>query len=80
MHPGELLALLDEPWKQDAACKGMTELFYPDPLDENLDDIIEECQVVCAGCPVRELCDEYATNRPEEFGIWAGINREVEYE
>lgn len=29
-------------------------------------------KAVCQGCPVRELCLEYALEAKEEFGIWGG--------
>lgn len=56
-------------WMRDAACKGLdTEMFYPQqgvalPL---------AVRRICAGCPVRNACLEYAAN--EKFGVWAGVS------
>lgn len=30
---------------------------------------------ICRDCPARVECDNYATNRPERNGVWAGKDR-----
>jgi len=32
--------------------------------------------VVCASCPVRAECLNYAVSRPEKYGTWGGLNEE----
>jgi WhiB family redox-sensing transcriptional regulator len=55
-------------WKQDAACRNLDpNMFFPDR-----DDAAGPALAVCATCPVREACLEYAlVNRLRE-GIWGG--------
>jgi hypothetical protein len=31
-----------------------------------------EARLLCAGCPLLEMCDEFAARNREDFGIWGG--------
>jgi WhiB family redox-sensing transcriptional regulator len=33
-------------------------------------------KLVCAECPVRMECGDYALSRPEKYGLWAGLSEE----
>lgn len=58
----------DEDWKQYAACKHAdTRLFFPERGDP-----VHEAKAICATCPVREQCLEYALAIPNCVGIWGG--------
>jgi hypothetical protein len=35
------------------------------------------CALVCAACPVADLCDAYARAAKVTFGYWAGVDRAV---
>lgn len=37
---------------------------------------VSEAQRVCAGCPLAATCLAGAEARGEEYGVWAGINRD----
>ena len=52
-----------------AACKKRTNLMHPE-----LDDLIqiERAKKVCAKCPVRNTCLEYALETRQPIGIWGG--------
>jgi WhiB family redox-sensing transcriptional regulator len=54
-------------WQDDAACKGLTDLFFPDP-GVNCD----HAKAICAMCPVRVECAEAGAT--EDFGIWGGLS------
>lgn len=57
-------------WKADAACIGMDpDLFFP---AQDAPEAWVTARVICAGCPVRLPCLEYALRNREKFGIWAG--------
>lgn len=57
----------NEPWRRDAACRGLpTEWFYPPP-NANADP--RACDA-CADCPVRNEC--WAAGTHETYGMWAG--------
>ncbi len=64
------LPQVDVGWMDDAACKGMdTEawfptnggMWWPTPAFK-----------VCASCPVKDQCLEYALVTRQNFGIWGG--------
>jgi WhiB family redox-sensing transcriptional regulator len=56
-------------WMRLAACRGLDDLFFP-PRGDVLG--IRRAREVCAGCPVRTECLDYAIEHREQFGIWAG--------
>ena len=57
-------------WRQQARCRGVDPAtFYP-VSDE--DDALE-AKEICAECPVREPCLEYAITAREKDGIWGGM-------
>jgi WhiB family redox-sensing transcriptional regulator len=55
-------------WKADAACRDLpTSLFFPDSEADSgpaLD--------VCASCPVRQQCLEFALTTRQHDGVWGG--------
>jgi WhiB family redox-sensing transcriptional regulator len=43
---------------------------------EGTDDSGTEAKQVCARCPVRDECRDYALAAGEEFGVWGGLNED----
>ncbi|WP_419719562.1 WhiB family transcriptional regulator [Microbacterium oxydans] len=33
------------------------------------------CTAICAGCPIRDLCNHYAVAARVDSGFWAGVDR-----
>ncbi len=68
-------------WQWRAACRGQdTGLFFaPNHPEEKEHKHVREARAkaICAGCPVRIECLEYAIRTQEPHGIWGGLN-EVE--
>lgn len=55
-------------WQMAAACRGLdTELFFPARGES-----VSEAKAICAECPVRIDCAEYAFDSGQRFGIWGG--------
>jgi WhiB family transcriptional regulator, redox-sensing transcriptional regulator len=55
-------------WSDQAACRGTdTDIFFPANADEEA-----EALSICATCPVRAQCLEYAVRNKEIYGIWGG--------
>lgn len=55
-------------WRQRAACRGVDpDIFYPASDEE-----AEAAKAICAVCPVREACLEYALANRERDGVWGG--------
>ncbi len=56
------------PWMLDGACRGLdSAMFFP-----GQDGDAEPALRVCAGCPVREPCLEFALDTRQRYGIWGG--------
>lgn len=50
-----------------AACAGAnTDLWFPEDASRL------EAQAICAECPVRRECLDYAIDAGENYGIWGG--------
>jgi WhiB family redox-sensing transcriptional regulator len=59
-------------WTDQAACSGTdTEIFYPSSHEEEA-----EALSICATCPVRAQCLDYAIRNRETYGIWGGATPE----
>jgi WhiB family transcriptional regulator, redox-sensing transcriptional regulator len=55
-------------WRQSAACRGVDpEIFYPASDEE-----AAVAKAVCASCPVRQACLEFALASRERDGVWGG--------
>ena len=67
-------------WFDEAACKGMTDLFFPPAGEREAARLQREpkARAVCASCPVVEPCRAYA-RRQQEFGFWGGENEEERF-
>ena len=56
-------------WRERAACRGADlQVFFPAPGES-----AEPARQICAGCPVREPCLEYALSHGITHGIWGGL-------
>lgn len=57
------------PWRAAAACRGMRpDIFYPAQ-----GETAASARAVCAGCPVRQPCLDYAVAN-ERLGFWGGAS------
>lgn len=55
-------------WQRSASCVGLdSSIFYP-PSDEESG----HAKAVCAECPVRQECLEFAITVREKEGVWGG--------
>jgi WhiB family transcriptional regulator, redox-sensing transcriptional regulator len=56
-------------WRSRAACRGSDlSLFFPDRGES-----AGPARRICAGCPVRQPCLDYAISYGEVHGIWGGL-------
>jgi WhiB family redox-sensing transcriptional regulator len=59
-------------WRGRAACGAADpELFFPERAGTDID----AAQAICAGCPVRRECHEFAEATNQVYGVWAGVDR-----
>ncbi len=69
-----VLGIAEEPdandWMLEARCLDADpEAFFPEKGGST-----REAKRICAACPVREECLEYALENDERFGIWGGLS------
>lgn len=58
------------PWMSFAACRDADpDLFFPEQGKSD-----RSAKAICAICPVRRVCLEYALDNNEAWGIWGGTN------
>lgn len=63
-----LLHLEERPWAAFASCRGADpDLFFPGSEGDPNDAL-----KICAGCPVRDACLEWALETRIRYGIWGG--------
>ena len=56
-------------WREQAACRGTDlDLFFP-----SRGESAEPARQVCARCPVRQPCLDYAISNAITHGIWGGL-------
>ena len=65
-------------WQWRSACHGEdTGLFFPPHHPEMKDERLtreRKAKAICATCPVRMECLEYAIRIREPHGVWGGLN------
>jgi WhiB family redox-sensing transcriptional regulator len=56
-------------WRAEAACRGAdVSVFFP-----ATDEDAEPARAICASCPVRAACLEFALATRQENGVWGGL-------
>jgi WhiB family redox-sensing transcriptional regulator len=56
-------------WKEEARCKGMLDLFFPERGENKT---VTRAKAVCSMCHVQEQCLNYALENGDVHGIWGG--------
>lgn len=67
----------DDAWMFDAACSGLTDIFFP-PLAERPQSRSRReamARTVCSECRVLETCRTFAREH-HEYGFWGGESEE----
>lgn len=57
----------------DTPCKERPELFVDSSRTTPLKDTTTAAKALCARCPVRDACADYAINNDYRDGIWGGL-------
>jgi hypothetical protein len=57
-------------WKLDGLCRQNA----PDAWFPGKGGSTRQVKAICADCPVRAECLEYALGRDERFGVWGGLS------
>jgi WhiB family redox-sensing transcriptional regulator len=76
-HPGRSAQGEVRDWRDHAACRGLDpDLFFPVGTAGPALDQIGRAKRVCARCPVRARCLEWALNSGQETGVWGGTSED----
>lgn len=66
-----------EEWRELGACRKLeTALFFPIGQTGEAEVKIARAKKVCATCPVRLECLEFAITTNQEYGVWGGHDEE----
>lgn len=61
-------------WRHESACRWIDpDLFWPVGESAPARKQAEDAKAVCAGCPVRAQCLEWALEAEQDFGVWGGM-------
>jgi len=63
-----LLAAFRPAWMERAVCFGHEDAFFPTPGDR-----AAAAKKLCASCPVRDTCLDYALTEGIGHGVWGGL-------
>lgn len=67
-------------WRDSAACQGADlDLFFGtgyDETDKARDKREAKAKKICAGCPVRDACLNWALNTGIAYGVWGGFGED----
>jgi WhiB family redox-sensing transcriptional regulator len=58
-----------------APCQQAPDIFFLEKGDHQGPEKIRMSKAICAECPVKFLCLEYALEAGEDDGIWGGLTR-----
>jgi WhiB family transcriptional regulator, redox-sensing transcriptional regulator len=62
-------------WRESAACRSAEpELFFPVSSQGHSTTQTERAKAVCAGCPVRRECLQFALATRQSHGVWGGMS------
>ena len=66
-----------EDWRDHAACADeATAQFFPLGTSPSAQQITAQAKAVCATCPVRRRCLEFAITTNQEYGVWGGADED----
>ena len=66
-------------WQERGACRGVDPTWFFHPQNERgLSRLRRDrrAKTVCASCPVRLECADYAIRAREPYGVWGGLTEE----
>jgi len=66
-------------WQDHGACRSADPLLFFHPQNERGSARLRRdraAKLICAGCPVRLECADYAVRAREPYGVWGGLSEE----
>lgn len=71
----------DDKWMNSAACRGLTEVFFPSAAErpQARERREQMARTVCESCSVLSTCRDFARNH-HEYGFWGGESEEQRHQ
>ena len=71
----------DDRWMSEAACRGLTHLFFPTPAErpQARERREEMAHAVCGSCSVQVACRDFARTH-HEYGFWGGESEDQRHQ
>lgn len=66
-------------WQEHGSCRVADPLLFFHPQNERGSSRSRRdraAKIVCAGCPVRMECADYAVRAREPYGVWGGLSED----
>jgi len=66
-------------WQDHGSCRTADPLLFFHPQNERGSARVRRdraAKMICAGCPVRVECADYAVRAREPYGVWGGLSEE----
>jgi WhiB family redox-sensing transcriptional regulator len=64
-------------WRHRARCRDVDpELFFPVGTTGPAEAQVQSAKAICALCPVREECLQWALDTAQDAGVWGGLSEE----
>lgn len=64
---------MNDQWMRFALCRQYDpDLFFPESVGNGLRVRVAKAAEVCAECPVKQRCGEWADATRQTYGVWAG--------
>lgn len=58
-------------WRDQGECRQ----YDPDEFFAKSTQAIHEAKRICASCPVRRECTQFALDSDERYGVWGGLSQ-----
>ncbi|CAL9651753.1 WhiB family transcriptional regulator [Streptomyces sp. enrichment culture] len=66
----ETITTPDLAWQEEALCAQTGgDFFFPEPGSS-----VRDAKRICALCPIRSACLDFALSNDERFGVWGGLS------
>jgi hypothetical protein len=70
-------AALSDAWMADGLCRQVdADMFFPEGRGAAITTQIEQAKKICAGCPSKQACLEWALQTGQHSGVWGGTSEE----
>jgi WhiB family transcriptional regulator, redox-sensing transcriptional regulator len=64
-------------WMQDGLCAQTDPaLFFPDGTGNAITSQVKQAKKICAKCPVKAICLEWAVDTGQSAGVWGGLSED----